>query len=159
VLVWFAGNTAALIVSLITILWYNGVYTYLKRITALAVIPGAFTGALPPLIGWMAAGGNPFDITIILVQVLFFHRTDTPFLAAGSEIRTGIRARRAAEPYLRYEQEFDLQDDLPVCSLIFSNHSFPGILRHRSQQADLRDTDVTLVHPGRIFLYPDDKTS
>jgi heme o synthase len=72
VLVWFAGNTAALIVSLITILWYNGVYTYLKRITALAVIPGAFTGALPPLIGWMAAGGNPFDITIILVQVLFF---------------------------------------------------------------------------------------
>jgi heme o synthase len=72
VLVWLAGNTAALIVSLITLLWYNGVYTYLKRITALAVIPGAFTGALPPLIGWIAAGGNPFDITIILIQILFF---------------------------------------------------------------------------------------
>jgi heme o synthase len=71
-LVWSGGNTAALAVSLITVLWYNGVYTYLKRITALAVIPGAFTGALPPLIGWIAAGGNPFDITIVLVQVLFF---------------------------------------------------------------------------------------
>jgi heme o synthase len=71
-LVWSAGNAAALVVSLITVLWYNGIYTYLKRITPLAVIPGAFTGALPPLIGWIAAGGNPFDITIILVQVLFF---------------------------------------------------------------------------------------
>jgi heme o synthase len=71
-LVWFAGGSAALIVSLITIIWYNGVYTYLKRITALAVIPGAFTGALPPLIGWIAAGGDPFDISIILVQVLIF---------------------------------------------------------------------------------------
>lgn len=66
------GNWDALIVSLITLIWYNGVYTYLKRFTAFAVIPGSLTGALPPLIGWVAAGGSFFDTNIILVQLLLF---------------------------------------------------------------------------------------
>lgn len=72
ILFMLAGTFSALIVSLVTIAWYNGVYTPLKRQTPYAVIPGALTGALPPLIGWVAAGGDPFDISIILVQVLFF---------------------------------------------------------------------------------------
>lgn len=66
------GSMAALLTSLFTIAWYNGVYTYLKRVTPYAVIPGALTGALPPLIGWTAAGG-PFPAgTIVLVMLLFF---------------------------------------------------------------------------------------
>lgn len=68
----FAGSPAALVLSIVTILWYNGVYTILKRLTPYAVLPGAVTGALPPLIGWVAAGGDPFSINIILIQFLFF---------------------------------------------------------------------------------------
>lgn len=66
-----AGSVPAIILSIITIIWYNGIYTYLKRITPYAVLPGAVTGALPPLIGWVAAGGEPFSISIILLQTLF----------------------------------------------------------------------------------------
>lgn len=69
---YFAGSLRAYILCLLTIIWYNGVYTYLKRVTPYAVLPGAVTGALPPLIGWIAAGGEPFSISIILVQLLFF---------------------------------------------------------------------------------------
>jgi protoheme IX farnesyltransferase len=71
-ILWSAGNLKAAIIGLITILWYNGVYTYSKRITAFAVVPGAITGALPPLIGWVAAGGNVWDKPIIFLEFLFF---------------------------------------------------------------------------------------
>jgi len=71
-LIFFAGNLQAAIIGLITIFWYNGIYTYSKRITAFAVVPGALTGALPPLIGWVAAGGGLFDKPIIFIQFLIF---------------------------------------------------------------------------------------
>jgi len=67
-----AGNLKAALIALITILWYNGIYTNLKRITAFAVVPGAVTGALPPLIGWVAAGGGVWDKPILFLEFLFF---------------------------------------------------------------------------------------
>jgi protoheme IX farnesyltransferase len=66
------GNWAAFAAGLFTILWYNGVYTYSKRVTPFAVFPGAITGAIPPVIGWLAAGGGLFDRTIVMVAFLFF---------------------------------------------------------------------------------------
>jgi len=50
---------------------YNGIYTPLKSRTVLAIIPGAMCGMMPPLIGWSAAGGNPFSAEIISIMVLF----------------------------------------------------------------------------------------
>ena len=58
--------------SLITLICYNLVYTPLKRLTAFAVIPGALVGALPPVIGWTAAGGQPFAAPILFVAFFFF---------------------------------------------------------------------------------------
>jgi protoheme IX farnesyltransferase len=71
-LTYFAGNLKAMLIGLITMIWYNGIYTYSKRITAFAVVPGAVTGALPPLIGWVAAGGGLWDKPIIFIEFLFF---------------------------------------------------------------------------------------
>lgn len=52
----FTGAIAAAI-ALSTVILYNFVYTSLKRVTVLAVLPGALVGALPPLIGYASAGG------------------------------------------------------------------------------------------------------
>jgi heme o synthase len=71
-IIYYAGNSAAMLIGLITIIWYNGIYTYLKRITAFAVVPGAITGALPPLMGWVAAGGGPWEKPIIFIEFLLF---------------------------------------------------------------------------------------
>jgi heme o synthase len=71
-LIWFNGTIQAVLTGLFTIFWYNGVYTLSKRVTAFAVVPGALTGALPPLIGWLAAGGGMWDKHIIFLEFLFF---------------------------------------------------------------------------------------
>ncbi len=72
IFIYYAGNLKAVIIGLITIIWYNGIYTYAKRITAFAVVPGAITGALPPLIGWVAAGGGLWDKPIMFIEFLIF---------------------------------------------------------------------------------------
>ncbi len=71
VLTAFSG-TSPLVLGLFAVLWYNGLYTWLKSRSAAAVLPGALCGAIPPLIGWCAAGETLPDYRIILVAGLFF---------------------------------------------------------------------------------------
>lgn len=71
-ILFFKTNIPTLITGLVTFYWYNGVYTPLKKRTALAIIPGSLVGALPPVAGWLAAGGNIFEINIFVVAVYFF---------------------------------------------------------------------------------------
>jgi protoheme IX farnesyltransferase len=69
-----ATGTATALLGLAVTSWYLLVYTPLKRISSLAVIAGTPCGALPPLIGWLAAGGDPLDprpLTLVLLMVLW----------------------------------------------------------------------------------------
>lgn len=61
-----------LLLGLSNMFWYVVVYTRLKRLTAFAVFPGSLVGAIPPVIGWTAAGGFIADKQIILVAFFFF---------------------------------------------------------------------------------------
>jgi protoheme IX farnesyltransferase len=65
-------NIYTLLIGLMTFYWYNGVYTPLKKKTALAIIPGSLVGALPPLAGWAAANAGIFDLKILFIAVYFF---------------------------------------------------------------------------------------
>jgi protoheme IX farnesyltransferase len=61
-----------LLLGLFNVIWYNAVYTPLKRITPFAVVPGSIIGAVPALIGWAAAGGNILDFQIWVVAIFLF---------------------------------------------------------------------------------------
>jgi protoheme IX farnesyltransferase len=60
-----------------TVIFYNGIYTYFKRVTAFAAIPGAVVGTLPPVIGWTAAGGEVVS-PALLGLVFFFYIWQVP---------------------------------------------------------------------------------
>jgi heme o synthase len=61
-----------LFLGIFNILWYNGFYTWLKRKTAFAVVPGALTGAIPVLMGWTAAGCYLFHPLPIFLAFFIF---------------------------------------------------------------------------------------
>ncbi|MCH8828474.1 MAG: protoheme IX farnesyltransferase [Planctomycetes bacterium] len=62
-------TTAAL--ALITMFLYLGVYTPLKRRSAFCTFLGAIPGALPPVLGWTAAGGGLDGGAAALFLILF----------------------------------------------------------------------------------------
>lgn len=65
-------GTVPLLLGATSIILYNVIYTGLKKKTTLAIIPGALVGAVPPLIGYTAAGGAMTDMAIILFALFMF---------------------------------------------------------------------------------------
>lgn len=68
----WGGNISSLWIAILSIFWYNLVYTPLKQFTAFAVVPGALSGAFPPWIGWVAAGGDLLAPPILALSFFFF---------------------------------------------------------------------------------------
>ena len=59
------------ILSVFSILFYAFIYTPLKQKSPIAVFMGAIPGALPPLIGYVAAHGKIDEIALILFGIQF----------------------------------------------------------------------------------------
>jgi protoheme IX farnesyltransferase len=71
-ILYFYLPVVTVLLGLFNVVWYNFVYTPLKRVTPFAVVPGSVIGAVPALIGWCAAGGNLFNIQIWVIALFLF---------------------------------------------------------------------------------------
>jgi len=63
-------GTWLLLLGLTAVVCYNLLYTPFKMQTLWAVFPGVICGMIPPLVGWVAAGGHLWSSRIWLIMVL-----------------------------------------------------------------------------------------
>ena len=70
-LLWIYFNQIAALLSAIALLSYAFIYTPLKRFSPIAVFVGAFPGAIPPMIGWVAATGHLDATAFMLFGIQF----------------------------------------------------------------------------------------
>lgn len=57
IILWSQFNVAAALLGILALFVYVALYTPLKQVSPWAVFVGAFPGAIPPMLGWVAATG------------------------------------------------------------------------------------------------------
>lgn len=65
------SNVLTVALSVVSMILYCFVYTPLKRVGAIAVFVGAIPGALPPLLGWVAATGKISYEALLIFGIQF----------------------------------------------------------------------------------------
>ena len=90
------------VVTALTAGSYLFLYTPLKRKTTLCSVPGAVSGALPPVAGWIAARGEFGVGAWILFSILFLwqipHSLAIAWIHRADYARAGIRLLPVVEP-------------------------------------------------------------
>jgi heme o synthase len=71
-ILYIGSGILAMQLGILALIWYNVIYTPLKKKTAFAVVPGAIIGSIPPLVGWVAAGAHLYDPRALIMAFFFF---------------------------------------------------------------------------------------
>jgi len=99
-------NPLAGMLSFLSLLLYAFAYTPMKKIHPIAVLIGAIPGALPPLIGWVAATGSMDIGGIVLFTLQFFwqfpHFWAIAWVAFDDYNNAGIRMLPTRERETRF---------------------------------------------------------
>ncbi|MFY0625167.1 MAG: heme o synthase [Reichenbachiella sp.] len=70
-ILWISTNPLTVLLSIVSLILYSFIYTPLKRVGPIAVFVGAIPGALPPLLGWVAATGGISHEALIIFGIQF----------------------------------------------------------------------------------------
>jgi heme o synthase len=101
----FGANALTGLLGAVALVLYVLVYTPMKRRSVHALLVGAISGAMPPLLGWTAGGGALSAAGLLLFAILFFwqiphflaialfRRRD--YVAAGFKVLPGERGEEA----------------------------------------------------------------
>lgn len=99
---YFMVNPQTAFYTALTFFLYAGVYTPLKRWTSLCTAVGAVPGALPPVLGWLAAGGQldmgAFSLFGILFLWQFPHFFAIAWMHRDDYFHAGLRMLPAGKP-------------------------------------------------------------
>jgi protoheme IX farnesyltransferase len=100
-ILWIFMNPLCGILGIGALVSYVAIYTPLKRVTPFAVFVGAFPGAIPPLLGWVAATGEIgiFGLALFAVQFIwqFPHFWSLAWVLEDDYLKAGFRMLPAAD--------------------------------------------------------------
>jgi protoheme IX farnesyltransferase len=68
----YQNGFMSLSLGLVNVVLYNFVYTRLKKVSVLSIIPGGLVGAIPPLIGYSSSGGDLSNLDILSFSAFMF---------------------------------------------------------------------------------------
>jgi heme o synthase len=101
-ILWWVNGMLPALLAVATLGAYLLLYTPMKRVSPRATELGAIPGALPPLIGWTAAGGA-FDFTGVFLFILLFawqmpHFMAIAWMCREDYARGGFRMASVLDP-------------------------------------------------------------
>src|SRR5215471_3486514 len=114
-----AVRPAASLLALLTLGWYLFLYTPLKRRTPMCTFIGAFSGAMPVLIGYIAAAGKLSSQAWLLYAILFLWQFPHFMAIAWMYREDYARAGYEILPRGKYKTRFmQWQSVLPAVALV-----------------------------------------
>ncbi|MFO0614030.1 MAG: heme o synthase [Polyangiaceae bacterium] len=106
----FGVNPITSYLAIIAFVSYVALYTPLKRRSTLALVVGAFPGAIPPLLGWSAVRGTLDAPGVLLFALMFFWQIPhflaiatfrrAEYKAAGLKVLTVVRGDRVTRHHV-----------------------------------------------------------
>ncbi len=100
-ILWIYFNQLAALFAAVALISYAFIYTPLKRYSPVAVFIGAIPGALPPLIGYVAATDRLDQVALILFGIQFFwqfpHFWAIAWVAFDDYMKAGYRLLPSSE--------------------------------------------------------------
>lgn len=69
--IWFSIGFTGILIFASVVFLYNIVYTKTKKTSVYAAVYGAVLGVIPPMIGWIAGGGEVTDIRFLAIALFY----------------------------------------------------------------------------------------
>lgn len=105
-LIFACGGWLAIAILGVVVLFYNCIYTPMKRRSLLSLIIGAIAGAVPPALGWVCAGGRIPDSTPLVLFLLFFLWQVPHFWLFAERNRLDYEASKLPLPWRSFGNRF-----------------------------------------------------
>ncbi len=147
-ILWIYFNQLAALFSSVALISYAFIYTPLKRFSPIAVFVGAFPGALPPLIGYVAATNRLDHVALLMFGIQFMwqfpHFWAIAWVAFDDYMRAGYKLLPSSEGRTKYSA---LQIIISIILLIPIS-----LLPYYLGTTGIVSGMITLV-TGLLFLY------
>jgi len=151
VLLLSSSGILALGLGWLALIWYNLVYACLKKKTPHAVIPGSVIGAIPPLVGWVAARGELWNRQPMIMAIFFFVWQVPHFYLLA--VRYGDEYKKAGLPSITAQYSLKQIKNLVFIWIIFMALAASGFALSRPYSTWISSVIIWIISVGLVYFF------